>query len=216
MGHDENPYAAPSALGGGSTEAALAASFQHDSYVIRRKVFKLFGGAFHIYDAAMEHVLFYAEQKAFKLKEDFLVYADEGKTTPLLRIRARSVIDFGATYDITDAKSGQILGSARRKGFASMVRDSWELYGPRDELLASAQEDSLALAMVRRLLSNLVPQTFDVKGPDEALLARFAQHFNPFVFRMTLDYSSDLNHELDRRLGIGLAVCMTAIEGRQS
>ena len=42
------------------------------------------------------------------------------------------------TYDITDAVSGETLGSARRKGFKSMLRDSWELYGPHDELLATA------------------------------------------------------------------------------
>jgi len=214
---NDNPYAAPDSDGKYSgSKAQLADSFRHDKVVIRRKVFKLLGGAFHIYDESMQQVLFYAEQKAFKLKEDFVVFADEAKTTPLLRIKARSVIDFGATYDITDAVTGETLGSARRKGFKSMLRDSWELYGPHDELLATAQEDNLALAMVRRLLSNLVPQGFEVKDPDEQLLAEFSQHFNPFVFRMTLDFSRDVNHELDRRLGIGLAVCLTAIEGRQS
>jgi hypothetical protein len=51
---------------------------------------------------------------------------------------------------------------------------------------------------------------------DETLVAQFRQRFNPFVFKMDLDYSPDKKRRLDRRLGIGLAVCMMAIEGRQA
>lgn len=43
--------------------------FTHENYLVRRKIFKLFGAAFHIYDPSGK-VAFYSKQKAFKLKED--------------------------------------------------------------------------------------------------------------------------------------------------
>lgn len=190
-------------------------AFDLDRYLIRRKVFKLFGGAFHIYDVDMELVYFYAEQKAFKLKEDFTVFGDEAKTQPLLRIKARSIIDISATYDVTDARTGEAVGAVRRKGLKSILQDEWEILDPKGRHIATAKEDSVVLALVRRFLSNLVPQTFEVTTVDGAPLATFRQYFNPFVFKMELDYSHDVERELDRRLGIGLAVCMMAIEGRQ-
>ena len=190
-------------------------AFQHDRYLLRKKVFKLFGGAFHIYDPEMQEVRFYAEQKAFKLKEDFTVFGDEGKTRALIKIQARSVIDFSATYDVTDPQSGDQVGSVRRKGLKSMLRDEWEILDGSGNVLGRAKEDSMLLAMVRRLLSNLVPQTFELTDTDDRPLGTFKQSFNPFVFKMELDYSSDIHNKLDRRLGIGVAVCMMAIEGRQ-
>jgi len=191
--------------------------FGHDEYVIRKKVFKLFGGAFHIYDPSEQTVLFYAEQKAFKLKEDFTVFGSEAKNDPLLKIGARQILDVSATYDIRDARSGEKVGACRRKGLKSILQDEWEVLDTNDRPIAVAKEDSMALAMVRRLLSNLVPQAFNVRAPDESgdVVAQFKQRFNPFVFRMNLDFGLDREGVLDRRLGIGLAVCMMAIEGRQ-
>lgn len=191
--------------------------FSLDRYLIRRKVFKLFGGAFHIYAwDDPERVCFYAEQKAFKLKEDFTVFGEEAMTTPLLRIRARSVIDFSATYDIDCAKTGQRVGSCRRKGLKSILRDAWEVLGPQEQVIATCAEDSTALALIRRFLANLIPQTYALTSSDGAPLGSFRQFFNPFVFKMELDYGPDERGVLDRRLGIGLAVCIMAIEGRQN
>lgn len=47
-----------------------------EAYTIRRKVLKLFGAAFHIYNPAGA-VVGFCKQKAFKLKEDIRVYTDE-------------------------------------------------------------------------------------------------------------------------------------------
>ncbi len=43
--------------------------FKHDRYLVRKKLLKLLGGAFHIYGPGGELVL-YSRLKAFKLKED--------------------------------------------------------------------------------------------------------------------------------------------------
>src|SRR5215204_568014 len=91
--------------------------FTHRTYIVRRKFFKFFGAAFYLLDQE-GRVIGYSSQKAFKLKEDIRVYTDESMSEELLVIQARNIIDFGATYDVTDpAKKGRSVGSYRRKGW---------------------------------------------------------------------------------------------------
>lgn len=71
-----------------------------EQYTVRRKVFKFFGAAFHVYDPA-GRIVGYCKQKAFKLREDIRIYTDESCTSELIVIKARSIIDFSSTYDVT-------------------------------------------------------------------------------------------------------------------
>lgn len=184
--------------------------FELDTYLIRRKILKLFGASFHVYDG--EHVVAFSDQKAFKLKEDVRVYSDESKTRELLRVRARNVIDFSAAYDIVDSASDQKVGAARRKGFSSLARDSWELLDASDQPIARLQEDDLGMAMLRRFLSNLIPQTFHIDTGVGAPVV-FRQRFNPFVYKLEVEIPPGI--PIDRRLIFGAAVLLAAIEGRQ-
>ncbi len=201
------------ALAPRSPSDLAAGRFGQKRYVIRRKFFKIFGGAFHIYDEA-GGLAFYSKMKAFKLKEDLRIFTDEDMREEVLNIKARSIIDFGATYDVTDSKTGERLGALRRKGLKSMLRDEWLVLDARDQEVGLLQEDSLMLAMVRRLLTNLVPQTFSGTVGTTQVLS-FRQHFNPFIQRISLDFSMDRLNQLDRRMGIAAAVLLCAIEGRQ-
>ncbi len=187
--------------------------FGQSRYMIRRKFFKIFGGAFHIYDPA-GNVAFYSKMKAFKLKEDLRVYTGEDMAEEVLSIKARSILDFGATYDVTDPATGERVGALRRKGLKSILRDEWLILDANDQEVGMIQEDSMLLALVRRFLSNLVPQTFkgDMGGVQ---VLSFRQHFNPFIQKIDLDFSMDTDGRLDRRLGIAASVLLCAIEGRQ-
>jgi hypothetical protein len=185
--------------------------FELDTYLIRRKVLKIFGGSFHTYDG--EQVVAFTKQKAFKLKEDIRIYSDESMQTELLSIQARQVIDFAAAYDIVDVEKGVKVGAARRKGFSSIVRDSWMLLDTQDQPIAQLQEDSTILALMRRLLSNLIPQRFNLRAQGETKPVVFRQHFNPFVYRLQVSIPRESG--LDRRLIFGIAALIAAIEGRQ-
>jgi uncharacterized protein YxjI len=190
-----------------------AGRFGHSHYMIRRKVFTLFGGAFHIYDEA-GNVAFYSKMKAFKLKEDLRVFTGEDMQQEVFSIKARNILDISATYDVTDSASGQKVGALRRKGLKSILRDEWLILDVNDHEVGSIQEDSMMLALVRRFLSNLVPQTF-VGSVGGSPVFSFRQHFNPFIQKISLDFSADSSGRLDRRLGIAAAVLLCAIEGRQ-
>jgi uncharacterized protein YxjI len=71
-------------------------------------------------------LLMYMKQKVFKLKEAITVYADEAQTQPLYHINADRIIDFSATYRITDA-ARQELGSVRQQGMRSIWRARYDI-----------------------------------------------------------------------------------------
>ena len=190
-----------------------ASVFTHPTYTVRRQIFKMLGAAFHIYDPS-GNVAFYSKQKAFKLKEDIRVYTGEDMQNEVLTIKARNIIDFSAAYDVFDPSSQTKVGILKRKGMKSILKDEWIIMDANENQIGLIQEDSMMLALVRRFLTNLVPQSFDgtIHGQK---VCHFKQNFNPFVTKITLDYSMDINNLLDRRLGIAAAVLLCAIEGKQ-
>lgn len=199
-----------------TTPAGYTHPFAHDRYVVRRQVFKLFGAAFHVYDDRGNMVM-YSKQKAFKLKEDIRLYSDDSMKVELLTISARSVIDFSAAYDVVDPATGQKVGALRRKGFSSIIRDAWQLLDVRDQPIGTISEDSMFAALVRRFIDAaaiLFPQKFHVEI-NGSTVCTFQQNFNPFVRKLTIDFTPDRNHLLDRRLGLAAAVLLQAIEGGQ-
>lgn len=187
--------------------------FAYPTYLIRRKVFKLAGGAFHIFDPQGQ-LLMYSQMKAFKLKENIRLFSGEDMREELLAIHARTVLDISATYDVTDSTTGQKVGALRRKGMRSLLRDEWLLLDTTDREVGHIREDSLGKALLRRFLTNLVPQSFDAEMAGRKV-ATFRQDFNPFVLKLTVDFTPDQTRALDRRLGLAAAILLCAIEGRQ-
>jgi hypothetical protein len=175
-------------------------------------VLTIFGAKFHIYDANNK-LLGFSEQKAFKLKEDIRVYTDESKSDERVVIKARSIIDFGAAYDVYDSKQQKKVGALKRKGWSSLVRDSWIVMDADDREIGTLQEDSMVMALVRRFLSNLIPQKFHLSDQAGTGLASFRQHFNPFVFRLTVTIYD--GSPLSPLLVLAAGVLLVAIEGRQ-
>jgi len=189
--------------------------FDHNKYFAKKKFLKLFGGEIKIFDENQSNLLFFVKQKAFKLKEDITVYADESQSQELLKIQARSIIDFGAAYDITDSVKGQKVGALRRKGLKSILRDSWEIMDAQDSVIGKITEDSMLMATLRRFLTNLIPQSLDITV-GETVVGSLNQTFNPFVPQFRVDFSMDHSNRLDRRLGIGAVILLQIIEGRQN
>ena len=191
----------------------MSTAFQYNQYLLKRQVFAL-AGKFRFYEPGGKLVLF-SEQKMFKLREDIRVFSDESKSQEVLMIKARQFIDFSAAYDVVDSATGQKIGALRHKGLASMLRDEWEILDVSDNVIGKLFEDSMGLALIRRFLSNLVPQNYDITmGTDR--VADLKQNFNPFTYELNLDFSMDINHRLDRRLGIAAGILLAAVEGRQS
>ena len=167
----------------------------------------------------------YVEQKTFALKEDLRFWADEAKTAELFRIKARQRFDPRARYRVTDAEGAEIgeLGKAFRR---SLARSTWRIYSPDGEEIAWAAERSLFRSVLRRLLgpgradpARRRPHRADPDPLPLRLLPRRSAGRQPrpasgFRDRYVLDVSGDDERAIDRRLAIGLAVAMDALQAR--
>jgi hypothetical protein len=210
------PNSTSAAMTQSTTPTTLHPAFAHANYTVRRKVMKLFGGAFHVYDPA-ENVIAYSKMKAFKLKEDIRLYTGEDMSQELLVIQARQAIDFSASYDVFDPRANQKVGALRRKGLKSMLKDEWLVLDPWDRDLGLIQEDSMAKALIRRFVdaaSLVLPQAYSVQVGGQPV-ATFKQNFNPFVYRLNVDLTADSRNLFDRRLALASALLMAAVEGKQ-
>jgi uncharacterized protein YxjI len=189
-------------------------AFQFPNYLIKRQAIAL-TGKFRFYDPSGRLVLF-SEQKMFKLREDIRVYGDENKSQEVLSVKARQIIDFSAAYDVVDTAMNQKVGALRRRGLQSLLRDEWEVLDANDNVIGKLFEDSVGLALLRRLLlGSLLPQNYDITV-GETRVADLKQRFNIFRYELDLDFSMDTTHRLDRRLGIAAGILLATVEGKQS
>jgi len=187
--------------------------FQYPNYVLHRQVFAL-AGKFRMYDP-MNNLVMFSEQKMFRWKEDIRVYADESKTREVLSIKARQMMDFSASYDVVDTEMNQKVGVLRRNGLRSLLRDEWEVLDENDNVKGLLFEDSMGLALLRRLvLGSWLPQNYDITF-GTARVADLKQNFNLFRYELNLDFSMDVARMLDRRLGIAAGILLAAVEGKQ-
>lgn len=188
--------------------------FQFPNYLLKRQALAL-TGKFRFYDPTGRLVMF-SEQKMFKLREDIRVYSDESKTQEVLSIKARQILDFSAAYDVIDTAMNQKVGVLRRKGWSSILRDEWEVLDAGDNAIGKLFEDSIGLAMLRRLLlGSLLPQNYDITV-GETRVADLKQRFNPFRYELDVDFSMDTTQRLDHRLGIAAGILLATVEGKQS
>jgi len=81
----------------------------------RRKYWKIAGAEIYVDDPNTQQEVGYIKMKAWKLREDIRLFSDRSMQREILQIHARQIIDFGATYDVTDSSTGQQFFSMRRK-----------------------------------------------------------------------------------------------------
>ncbi len=189
-----------------------------EHYTIRRKVFTIFGQKFHIYD---RHgcLIGYCRRKAFRLREELCFYTDESCSKQLLTINARSIIDFGATYDIRPTGDPNPVASFRRRGLRStFVSDSWSVMDSAEREIATLDEEGGSLAVMRRwfdFVAFFFPQTYTLRRVGGPALASLRVHFNPFVYRLSIAILADDN-EIDDVVVLAGGCIIAAIEGRQT
>jgi hypothetical protein len=192
--------------------AIAAAIFQQDSYVVRQKIFSL-APCFYVLDH-FGNALAFLRKKVFTLKDEIRVFTDETQSLELLHIKARKIIDWGTAFDVTDSINRQKVGALKRRGWKSVLRKEWTIMDAMDQEIGRIQEDSMMLALVRRFVIALVPQTytFEIAGQE---VGTAEQNWNLFAPKMRVDFSDDPGKRLDRRLAVAAVVLLMAVEGRQ-
>ena len=159
----------------------------------------------------------FAKQKRMAFKESFTLYGDEAGTRPVLTISADKRIDIRSAMTVRDA-SGNVVGSLRKRGGASLFRSTWELEQPGLPVVV-VQERSMAIALLRRLwdfipFASSVPVPwvfhFDGTGPDGQEVLSHTRRWG-IRDRYVLEVN---DARYDARLAIALAVCLDAMQKR--
>jgi hypothetical protein len=181
----------------------------HNIMSCRRKVFAL-APTFEIFDAQGASLV-YCQEKIFKIKDDIRIFSDSSKTTELLRIQQRNIIDWAGVFDVVDSATGAKLGGFRRKGWRSMFRDEWEIMDANDMPIGKILETGSAF--LRRIFKFL-PYTFAFHIGEQQVGA-FDQEFAFFTYKATMDITAWRNPQYDRRLAFAAALLLMAVEAKE-
>lgn len=145
------------------------------------------------------------EQKRLTFREQV---AFRHRGTPVFGFKARSVMDLGATYDVT-AADGTSIGLFRKDFGRSLLRSTWHLQQPGAPE-ATGQERSLAIALLRRAQDTIpLPFHFDFTSQGQPVMS--VERKFGLRDRYLLTVHAD---GLDRRLAISMAVALDALQAR--
>jgi hypothetical protein len=141
-----------------------------------------------------------AHFKPFKLKEQATVHAGRDSVSPILSIQQKNILDAAGRYDISDPNSGEPIGSVKRKALRSIIRDTWELFNTKQQVVGTVEMPSFWRDWLNTLLTKfVVPKRYDVKTVTGESIATIQESRQPFVskFRVHIDRFTP---EIDPRL----------------
>lgn len=123
----------------------------------------------------------YVKQRAFRLREDVTIFADEQQTQPAYHIKANRIIDIGATYSITTA-DGRSLGSVRQRGMRTLWRATYDILDDSGNAIGVVHErdawvkvmDGLIgeIPFIGFVLAQWINPTYLIDGTDGVTLLR--------------------------------------------
>lgn len=195
--------------------APAAGAFHKLQYVAKRNWSESIatGCMFHVFDPREQGVLF-VKQDLDDWKTVFHFCTDAGLQNSVIEVRAQQVVTFGGEYVVV--ADGAHLGTLRREGMKSVMRDEWTFLNPAGQELGTLLEDSGGEALLRRF--NTAARVLMVQKYHGTInnqpVCFMERDINPYASKITLDFTMDSGRLLDRRLGIALGVMMLAIEGK--
>jgi uncharacterized protein YxjI len=159
-------------------------------------------------DGSMGPMVAFAQQKRMALKEQVTIYRDDSKTGVVAAFKARSMIDLGATYDVTD-ESGTPIGLFRKDFAKSLLRTTWQVEQPGLGV-TTGHERSFAVALLRRFADlTFWPYHFDFTRNGRPAFAVTKKFGLRDKYVVTID-----DPALDRRLVIAMAIGLDALQER--
>lgn len=147
--------------------------------------------------------VFYVKQKAFKLREQVTVFADEERTSPVAHIKADRILDISATYGFEDAH-GRRFGAVKRSGMKSLWRAQYEVMR-EDDVLFVIREDNAFVKFADALLYRIpvvglvsgyiFHPAYTVSRPDGTRVLHLRKTAAFFEGKFTIDRLADIAPE---------------------
>ena len=172
-------------------------------------------------DAAGE-LRMYVKQKAFKLKEQVTVFADEQQTRPLYYLQADRVWDFRARYHFTDT-AGNYIASVKRQGARSIWRARYDIE-VNGQVMLTIQEENPWIKVADALFTELpvvgmfagyvFNPSYSVTAPDGIVLMRLVKEPAFFEGKFRVEEIVDLPEHDEVRIVLSLMM-MLLLERRR-
>jgi uncharacterized protein YxjI len=176
-------------------------------YIIRRKFWSVFERVFRVFTGDGQLIM-YIQHPLLKLREEFMVYADEAKTRPLLRVKSQQIIAINFSFTVADAVTGELLGAVQKKGLRSLVRDRFIIMDPQGVEIGHAEEQGASL--LRRFFP-LLPSRHAIFVGGQ-LVAQVKQVFRWFTKEFTVDTHPS---SVDPRFVLAVALLALIAEARR-
>ena len=145
-------------------------------YRIKRPLFSFFERTFRVVTLDGQLIML-VKHPLLRLREEFVVFADEAQSRPLLVVKSRQIIAINFTFDIVDAANGHLLGTVQKRGMRSLVRDKFLILDPGGNEIGAMEETGASI--LRRFLPILTSRHSVVVHGQE--VARMRQIFRFFT-----------------------------------
>jgi uncharacterized protein YxjI len=176
-------------------------------YVIRRKFWSVLERVFRVFTGDGQLIM-YIQHPLLKLREELVVYADEARTRPQLLVKSRQVIAINFCYDVSDAQTGELLGSVQKQGLRSLVRDRFVILDASGTQIGHAEEQGASL--LRRLIPLLPSRHAIFAGGHQVAFVR--QRLRLFTKEFAVDTQPS---SLDPRFVLAVALLALIAEARR-
>lgn len=173
---------------------------------------------------ASGRVIAYVRQKMFKLKEDIIIFSDEGRTKENFRIRADKWIDFSTAYSIQDLNTGKELGKVARKGWRSLWKAEYHLIDQHQKLQYHIKEknpwvrfwDNLIgeIPVVNFFTGYFLNPTYLVTNLNGGTVVELTKDPSFFGRKFTVTEVKSTDNDDDQRIVLGLMM-MILLERRR-
>lgn len=176
-------------------------------YTIKRKFWSVFERVFRVFTADGQ-LWMYIKHPLLKLREEFVVYADEAQTKPQLLVKSQQMIAINYSFMVTDITTGEVLGTVVKKGLSSIIRDKFIIHDAAGVEIGYAQE--LGASILRRFIPMLTSKHgIFVDGQQVAFVK---QQFRFFTKEFTVDV---LPSRLDPRFVLAVALLALMAEAQR-
>jgi hypothetical protein len=196
-------------------EIAMNSAFSLTGYLLKQQGLSI-GGKYQIFDLQNDEPLLYIEEKIKWLppSNTIHVYADAKKKQEVLTLKDSQSENI--ERDVIDTESGQKIGGIgiAADNLSEFIKDAWSITGADDKPIGKVFEKSTGQAVLRELLSNGLPQKLDITA-GETLVGELRQKVKMIGYQLEIDFSMDVNHSLDRRLGLAAAIFIAYHHGNE-
>jgi uncharacterized protein YxjI len=148
----------------------------------------------------------YVKQRAFRLREDVTIFADEAQAQPLFHIKANRIIDIGATYAISSA-DGRPLGAVRQRGMRTLWRATYDILDEAGSAVGLVHEQDVWVKVIDGLIGEIpflgfviqqwINPTYLIDGADGVTLLRMKKQPSLIERRFLVEQDAPLPPRLE-------------------